>query len=215
MSRNADCKLAITTTLAVTLASVGAGGSPVLAATGYVNNSAGSIVRTRSDCLHTPQWTPEVAIEECDPQFVAKADVEVAAVIVERPITLQADAHFGFDQAKLTDEGKAKLDELTNVLGREVKDQNIEVVGYSDRIGPEEYNLGLSERRAQSVKDYLVGKGLPASAIVTSGRGSADPVVGCDGMRGAALVDCLAPNRRTEIDFSAVEIIETTTEVVP
>lgn len=215
MSENVNKKLAMVTTLAMTLITLGAGSSSVLAATGYTNNSAGSIVLTRSGCLHTPRWTPEVAIEECDPQFIAKADVAVAAVIVERPITLAADAHFGFDKTILTDEGKAKLDELAGVLGREIKDQNIEVIGYADRIGPADYNLGLSERRAQVVKDYLVGKGLPASSIVMSGKGSANPIVGCDGMRGAALVDCLAPNRRTEIDFSAVEIIETTTEVTP
>lgn len=215
MSKNTKSGLAIASTLAVSLASLWAGGSPVLAATGYANNSAGAIVQTRSGCLHTPRWSPEVAIEECDPQFVAKADVAVAAVIVERPITLAADAHFGFDKVELNDDGKAKLDELAGVLSREVKNQNIEIVGYSDRIGPAEYNMGLSERRAQVVKDYLVEKGLPASAIVATGKGSADPVVACESMRGAALVDCLAPNRRAEIDFSAVEIVETTTEVTP
>jgi outer membrane protein OmpA-like peptidoglycan-associated protein len=53
-----------------------------------------------------------------------------------------------------------------------------------------------------------MSRGVPESSIVSTGKGSSDPIVGCEGMRGAALIECLAPNRRTEIDFSAVEIIE-------
>jgi OOP family OmpA-OmpF porin len=198
------------------VAGFGAVSAVALAETGYVDSSAGSVVRTASGCLHTPRWKPEFATEECDPQFVAKVEEEVvavAAVTVERPITLAADAHFGFNKAELTDEGKAKLDEVVSTLGRNLKDQKIEVLGYADRLGAAEYNLGLSERRAEAVKDYLTSRGVPESSIVTTGKGSADPIVGCEGMRGAALIDCLAPNRRTEIDFSAVEIIEETPAV--
>jgi len=84
--------------LAVALAGFGAVSAVAFAETGYVDSSAGSAVRTASGCLHTPRWKPEFATEECDPQFVAKAEeVAVAAVIVERPITLAADAHFGDD----------------------------------------------------------------------------------------------------------------------
>ena len=198
--------------LAVALAGFGAVSTVAFAETGYVDSSAGSAVRTASGCLHTPRWKPEFATEECDPQFVAKVEevVAVAAVTVERPITLAADAHFAFDKAELTDEGKARLDEVVSTLGRNLKDQRIEILGYADRLGAAEYNLGLSERRAEAVKDYLSSKGVPESSIVTTGKGSADPIVGCEGMRGAALIDCLAPNRRTEIDFSAVEIVEET-----
>ena len=198
--------------LAVVVAAFGAASTIAMADTGYASDSGGTVVRTASGCLHTPRWKPEFATEECDPQFVAKVEevVAVAAVTVERPITLAADAHFGFNKAELTDEGKAKLDEVVSTLGRNLKDQRIEVLGYADRLGAAEYNLGLSERRAEAVRDYLTSRGVPESSILTTGKGSADPIVGCEGMRGAALIDCLAPNRRTEIDFSAVEIIEET-----
>jgi len=194
---------------AVALAWLGAPSTVALAGPGYVSDSADSVVQTASGCLHTPYWTPEDATEECDPQFVAKVEeVAVAAVTVERPISLAADAHFGFDKAQLTEEGKARLDEVVSTLGRNLKEQRIEIIGYADRLGSPEYNLGLSERRAEAVRDYLMSRGVPESSIVSTGKGSSDPIVGCEGMRGAALIECLAPNRRTEIDFSAVEIIE-------
>lgn len=194
---------------AVALAWFGAPSTVAFAGPGYVSDSADSVVQTASGCLHTPYWTPEDATEECDPQFVAKVEeVAVAAVTVERPISLAADAHFGFDKAQLTDEGKARLDEVVSTLGRNLKEQRIEIIGYADRLGSPEYNLGLSERRAEAVRDYLMSRGVPESSIVSTGKGSSDPIVGCEGMRGAALIECLAPNRRTEIDFSAVEIIE-------
>jgi OOP family OmpA-OmpF porin len=181
------------------------------AATGYVDDSAKGIVRTGSgDCLHTGRWAEENFIAECDP--VAKAEAAaVETVIVKelQPITLQADALFAFDSADLTAEGRNQLDQVVGSLTAKQLDQKqIEVTGYTDRIGPETYNITLSERRAQAVRDYLVSKGLPADAISTQGLGAAKPVVGCEGERGAQLIDCLAPNRRTEIEFSAMEVIE-------
>jgi OOP family OmpA-OmpF porin len=74
--------------------------------------------------------------------------------------------------------------------------------------------MGLSERRAAAVRDYLVSKGVAPGFIDTEGLGKADPVVDCAGKRGPALIDCLGPNRRTEIEFSAVEV-EQVEETVP
>jgi len=181
------------------------------AATGYVDDSGEGIVRTGSgDCLHTGRWGEENFIEECDP--VAKAEVAaVQTVMVKelKPITLAADALFAFDSADLTAEGRSRLDQVVGSLtAKQLENKQIEITGYTDRIGPESYNQTLSERRAQAVRDHLVSKGLPADAISTQGLGTAKPVVGCEGERGAQLIDCLAPNRRTEIEFSAMEIIE-------
>ncbi|MDD9840548.1 porin OmpA, partial [Escherichia coli] len=81
----------------------------------------------------------------------------------------------------------------------------------TDRIGSQNYNLPLSEKRAQSVVDYLVSKGIPANSISAEGRGKENPVTGntCDNIKArAALIDCLAPDRRVEIE------IQGTTEVV-
>ena len=181
------------------------------AAAGYVDDSSKGIVRTGyGDCLHTGRWGEENFIEECDP--VAKAEVAaVETVIVKelKPVALAADALFAFDSAELTAEGRNRLDQVVGSLtAKQLENKQIEITGYTDRIGPETYNQTLSERRAQAVRDYLVSKGLPADAISTQGLGAAKPVVGCEGERGAQLIDCLAPNRRTEIEFSAMEVIE-------
>ena len=181
------------------------------AAAGYVADSSKGIVRTGyGDCLHTGRWGEENFIEECDP--VAKAEVAaVETVIVKelKPVALEADALFAFDSAELTAEGRNRLDQVVGSLTtKQLENKQIEITGYTDRIGPETYNQTLSERRAQAVRDYLVSKGLPADAISTQGLGAAKPVVGCEGERGAQLIDCLAPNRRTEIEFSAMEVIE-------
>ena len=93
-------------------------------------------------------------------------------------------------------------------------DQKVMIRGYADRIGPEGYKQVLSQRRADAVRDYLIARGLVPSYIETAGLGSSDPVAECPKLRGAALVDCLAPNRRTEVEFSAVEVTEVE-ETVP
>jgi OOP family OmpA-OmpF porin len=192
------------------------------AAPGYVDDSSGSVVRTGyGDCLHTGRWSIPNAIAECDPEIVARRDgtnvaaVEVVMVVREKPIRLEADALFGFDSTELSDSGKGALDNLMGTLTADaLQKQKLQIRGYTDRIGDDSYNLDLSRRRAEAVRDYLVSKGLVPGFIETHGFGKADPVVECPGKAGTALIDCLAPNRRTEIEFSAVEIMEVE-ETVP
>ena len=58
------------------------------------------------------------------------------------------------------------------------------------------------------MRSYLVAKGVVPRYIETIGVGSAESVVECPGIRGQALIDCLAPNRRTEVEVSAIEEVE-------
>lgn len=198
------------------LAGLGMASCAGFAATGYVDDTASTVVRTGyGDCLHTTRWSVPNAIAECDPEIVAARDaVDVAAVEVvmlskRNPVRLEADTLFAFDSAELTGDGRVLLDDLMGSLTADtLMEQKIQIRGYADRIGDADYNLGLSQRRAAAVRDYLVARGLVPNFIEMSGLGSVDPVVGCEGKRGAILVDCLAPNRRTEIEFSAVEVIE-------
>ncbi|HHJ17764.1 MAG TPA: OmpA family protein [Gammaproteobacteria bacterium] len=191
------------------------------AATGYVDNSESSIVRTGyGDCVHTQRWSVPNAIAECDPEIVAARDaVEVAAVEVfirteRNPVHLETDTLFGFDSDRLTDSGKTLLDDMVgNLTAATLLEQKIQITGYADRIGDDTYNLELSKRRAAAVRDYLVSKGVVPSFIEMKGLGESNPVVNCEDKRGAALIDCLAPNRRTEIEFSAMEVIEVKEEV--
>ena len=92
------------------------------------------------------------------------------------------------------------------------KDGSVVVLGYTDRIGSEQYNQKLSEQRAQSVVDYLVSKGIPADKISARGMGKADPVTGstCDNVKArAALIECLAPDRRVEIEVKGIKDVVT------
>ena len=78
---------------------------------------------------------------------------------------------------------------------------------YADRLGKDAYNEKLSAARAESVKTYLVSKGVDANLIQTEGRGEADPVVDCPNPSAKGqvknfreLVQCLAPNRRAVVE---------------
>lgn len=151
--------------------------------------------------------------QETAPVVAPAPVVEPAAPVVEnKRFTLRSDVLFNFNKASLKPEGQAALNELYNELSSIDPTQGrVLVVGFTDRIGSQNYNLPLSQKRAQSVVDYLVSKGVPASAIAAEGRGKEDPVTGnkCDAVKGrAALIECLAPDRRVEIE------IQGTTEVV-
>ena len=90
-------------------------------------------------------------------------------------------------------EGKAKLDDLvakTKGIALEV----IIAVGHTDSIGTAEYNQGLSERRANAVKDYLVSKGIEKNRVYTEGKGEKQPIASNSTAEGRA------KNRRTEIE---------------
>ena len=106
---------------------------------------------------------------------------------------MAADAHFDFDKSALKPEGKAKLDDLVGKL----KAVNLEVViaiGHTDSIGSNAYNQKLSVRRANSVKAYLVSKGIEANRIYTEGKGETQPVASNKTKEGRA------KNRRVEIE---------------
>ncbi len=99
---------------------------------------------------------------------------------------------FAFDKSSLQPEDKEVLSRVAGVLST-VEGYQIYVYGYTDDIGTKEYNLGLSERRAKSVRDYLVANGLDPGIITTKGYGKADPLVPGSSPEARAI------NRRVEI----------------
>ena len=104
-----------------------------------------------------------------------------------------ADVLFDFDKAVLKNEGKSKLDDLAT----KVKAINLEVViaiGHTDSIGNDAYNQKLSVRRAESVKAYLVSKGVEPNRIYTEGKGEKQPVAS------NKTADGRQKNRRVEIE---------------
>jgi len=179
---------------------------------GYLFDSRGKVVKSGFGlCWKTTRWTPAMAIEECDADLMKKADAAkpapAAAAAAPKPsadkITLAADALFDFDKAVLRPEGKAKLDDLVGKL-KALKLEVIIAAGHTDRIGSDAYNQTLSEKRAQAVKAYLVGKGVEANRVYAEGKGEKQPVTGdtCgkSEKKSKKLIDCLQPDRRVDIE---------------
>ena len=83
--------------------------------------------------------------------------------------------YFDFDNATLKPMGMTKLDSAVTILNR-YSDMRVEIQGYTDSLGTEEYNMGLSERRATAVRDYLVSKGIATARLTTRGFGETGPV---------------------------------------
>jgi outer membrane protein OmpA-like peptidoglycan-associated protein len=82
---------------------------------------------------------------------------------------------FAFNKADLQPAAKEKLAKVSGIMLAYPKLQ-VSVEGHTDSIGSDEYNLGLSERRAASVRNYLVSNGIPASNVKAIGLGKANPV---------------------------------------
>ena len=164
---------------------------------GYLTDTNGQVVRSGTGlCWHTGYWTPANAtVEGCD-GYVKPAPVGAK-------ITLQADTLFDFNKATLKPEGKAALNSIVDSLMTLRTVEVMAVIGYTDRIGGDKYNLALSKRRAEAVKAYLVRAGIDANNIVTEGRGKANPVTGdkCKGQVGKKLINCLQPDRRAVVEI--------------
>ena len=113
-------------------------------------------------------------------------------------ITTASTVNFDFDRYVIRPDARSKLDDLVGKL-RSVNLEVIIAVGHADRIGSDAYNMKLSVRRADSVKAYLVSKGIGASRIYTEGKGERQPVKECKGdKKTKELIACLEPNRRVE-----------------
>lgn len=113
--------------------------------------------------------------------------------------TLSSTELFDFNSSTLR-MPQPKLIEISDAIKKDEAPNKITIFGYSDRIGSEEYNQKLAEQRANSVKNYMVSHGVAAARLEVVSKGEADPVVICHDKDKAALIDCLKPNRRAEID---------------
>jgi len=177
---------------------------------GYLFDTRGVVAKSGFGlCWKTTRWTPAMAIAECDPELVKKPEPAAPAAQPATPkpaaqkVTLAADALFDFDKAVLRPEGKAKLDDVSGKL-KGIKLEVIIAVGHTDRIGSDNYNQKLSEKRAEAVKAYLVGKGVEPNRVYTEGKGKTQPVTGdkCKGnAKTKALIECLQPDRRADIEI--------------
>ncbi len=195
--------------------------------TGYVGSGAGVVATNPFGlCWRSgAEWSADKAAAPCDavprasvpPAPIAKAPEPAAApaplaaaapapVVIEK-ITLSTDVLFEFNKADLKPSGQQKLDELAkNAQGANV--DKVVLVGHADRIGSEEYNQELSEKRAKAVADYLAQKGVDSSRLQVEGKGKSEPItgnecskLGAENNKNQKLIACLQPDRRVEAEL--------------
>jgi OOP family OmpA-OmpF porin len=187
----------------------------------YVIDQRGEVARSGTGlCWRTGFWTPAAAANDpagcaCDKDLLPKGKCEpaaakpaAAAAPVAKAITIASKELFDYNKAVLTPAGKAAIDR--EVFGK-LKDagpvKSVLVTGHTDRLGSQQYNQKLSEKRAEVVKGYLVSKGMDANKIETLGAGKTQPATGVpkcqDSLPKKQLVECLAPHRRVTIDVTA------------
>jgi OOP family OmpA-OmpF porin len=119
-------------------------------------------------------------------------------------LTLDASTLFDLNSADLKDAGKEQLDQLVRDLAS-VSYDAIAVTGHTDRLGPPDLNQRLSTERADAVRDYLIDAGIAAASITARGLSNERPLTTlaqCPGERSPALIACLQPDRRVEVQVS-------------
>ncbi|MEN8205006.1 MAG: OmpA family protein [Pseudomonadota bacterium] len=169
----------------------------------YVGDSSGqNVMDSSGDCVRTSSWKTEDMTVECGAEPPAP---EVKAVeppppppppvVMYEKTTMSTSALFDFDSATLKEAGKVALQELADdIKAKSGKVVDIDIIGHTDSTGPEDYNQGLSERRAQSVADYVISEGVDGSIIDVSGDGENNPIASNDTREGRA------ENRRVDIN---------------
>ena len=156
-----------------------------------------------------PPPAPVVAAAVAPPPAPAAAPVAVPAPVTRppQPVEFQANVLFNHDR-HLRDQARAltleRLDvAIARALERGTSLQSVQLVGHADRTGRAAGNLALATARVQTVRDYLIAKGIPAAMIQGSARGDHQPVSACQGRFSsrAEELECLLPNRRVEVNF--------------
>src|SRR6202041_1578755 len=115
---------------------------------------------------------------------------------------------FDFDKATIKPEYRDILNRIAGIL-MTLKGHSIAVYGYTDDIGTQTYNLQLSQRRAEAVRDFLVQTGIPPTILSTKGLGKSDPRVPGDSE------PARAANRRVEIGIVDSKLLTNGPLVVP
>nr|WP_296750471.1 OmpA family protein [Thioalkalivibrio sp.] len=190
--------------LALSAASLALGGMASVSAAppANVTDSAGAAVMSAGDCLRTSQWSPEGVVHEHCSGYIQPVVAPAPAPEPPPPApapqftttTLSAETLFDFDSATLRPQGRETLRELASTLtSADVTYTSVLVEGHTCSIGPAAYNQGLSERRAQSVVDYLVGQGVRPDAVRMVGYGEERPTADNATREGREL------NRRVEV----------------
>jgi outer membrane protein OmpA-like peptidoglycan-associated protein len=128
-------------------------------------------------------------------------------------VVLDGNGFFAFDRSGMNDlqaEGREQLMRLTQDLKTNfVTINRIQIDGHTDRFGKPSYNERLSKARAETVKMFLMAQGINTE-FVTNGIGSSQPRVQCPGAKSKAVIECLYPNRRIEVNIKGERKVSAT-----
>ena len=119
-------------------------------------------------------------------------DTPRGAIVDHRGCWVVKGVKFDYKKWDVKPQFNTNLNNIIDLLKR-TPGLNIRVEGHTDNIGSKKYNLELSNKRAQAIKDYLVGNGIDQSRITSIGYGLSRPIAGNDTKEGRAL------NRRAEL----------------
>jgi outer membrane protein OmpA-like peptidoglycan-associated protein len=143
-------------------------------------------------CYVHGQGQEQVAAVE--PVAPAPEPVPAPTPLPRQETIVVRNLHFAFDSAEISPADRAQLDVVASRLRNEAASTRLSIAGHTDSKGSDKYNQRLSERRATSVRNYLVQSGVPAVSIVSvTGMGESQPVASNDNGEGRAT------NRRVEI----------------
>lgn len=121
---------------------------------------------------------------------------------------LAGDVLFSFNGSTLQDitpQGRQQLERLARELSAVKNITRIEISAFTDQLGSDSYNLALSQKRAMAIQSLMIRSGIDARVIQARGLGkSSPPLTKCDGMPKAAMIQCMAPDRRVEIQVFGV-----------
>ncbi len=140
----------------------------------YAQDGRGVVARSGYGlCWRTGYWTKADALPECEGDKVAKVP-EPAPQPTTKKMSFSGDDFFDYNKATLKPAAKDNLDRLAKDL-KNMDLRSVTVTGHTDSRGSDAYNQKLSERRAQSVKAYLISKGVDGKKIATKGMGEKQP----------------------------------------
>jgi len=159
--------------------------------------------KAAADKAAADQAAADKAAADAKARSVAAAPAAPAA---PKTATIKGSGLFDFNKSVLRPDAKSALDSAVVAKKGDVKSvSSVTINGHADRLGSHEYNQKLSEKRAEVVKAYLVGKGVPANNVETNGFGKTQPAQGVakceDTLARPKLIECLQPHRRVEVEL--------------
>ncbi len=135
----------------------------------------------------------------------AEVDKEVELVVVPETKAVEiSPVFFGFDKSVVTEKSKDNLDVLINLLN-DYKDIRIDLLGYTDPLGPTEYNLKLAMKRASAAMNYLIDHGINAEQLKSIGKGEVDFIAINTNPDGSDNSEGRKYNRRVEFEVIGLD----------